>query len=545
MLVAKWFYMKPTPLCLLTIRPQAHSGITRRAPTQHILDAVRRIAYRQSPERAGDSKTMKYPTPELLVTGGDARIAIDPATGANKYNCSPQPAPALLAYGSSTASTISAEAFAAVEEYCDYIGKDQNSANPAATYKRELQNIRNEFLDLYGFKPAQAPEIIFAASGTDLHLITSQLAAAGSPLAIIGLEAAETGNGVPNALAGKHFSSSAPSGDKLIIGKQLENSLTIEVMQIAARDDSGNLRGNKEIDRELQQMAENAIAKNMRVLIILTDVSKTGLIIPSPAAVVSLYQRWKGKIEVLVDACQFRLSPETLRSYIEHNFMVALTGSKFFTGPTFSAALLVPKNLSERFRSQKIPKALNQYSCRAEWPDDWTARNSLPDNANYGLLLRWHAAMYEMQQFHSLPEGAVGEFVHNFAAAIKYKLNSETCFELLATAELERHPLSQNKNWDAAPTIFPFLLRHKNGEYLNREETENIYKLLRKNVNDQPIEIGQPVICGARDNILISAVRLCLSSRLIVAALSAKGRGGKAVIAETIAVLDKIKELLA
>jgi len=40
---------------------------------------------------------------------------LDPRSAANKYGCPPQPAPAFAAFGSSTASTISAGAFAAAD----------------------------------------------------------------------------------------------------------------------------------------------------------------------------------------------------------------------------------------------------------------------------------------------------------------------------------------------------------------------------------------------------------------------------------------------
>jgi hypothetical protein len=44
---------------------------------------------------------------------------------------------------------------------------------------------------------------------------------------------------------------------------------------------------------------------------------------------------------------------------------------------------------------------------------------------------------------------------------------------------------------------------------------------------------------GSRDGVPVSALRLCVSSRLIVDAVSPKGRGAEAVIGEALAVLDK------
>src|SRR5512140_3009025 len=48
------------------------------------------------------------------------------------------------------------------------------------------------------------------------------------------------------------------------------------------------------------------------------------------------------RVQVVVDACQMRLGRPRLRKYLDRGCMVIVTGSKFFTGPPFSVALLVP-----------------------------------------------------------------------------------------------------------------------------------------------------------------------------------------------------------
>jgi len=47
------------------------------------------------------------------VSGGDSRIALDPASGLNRYLCPPTPDAWLVCLGSCTASPISPEGFAA------------------------------------------------------------------------------------------------------------------------------------------------------------------------------------------------------------------------------------------------------------------------------------------------------------------------------------------------------------------------------------------------------------------------------------------------
>src|SRR5687768_10919209 len=59
------------------------------------------------------SESYESAATELMTTGGDARICLDPVTGLNRYHSAPRPTE-VLAYASSTANDISAPAFAHV-----------------------------------------------------------------------------------------------------------------------------------------------------------------------------------------------------------------------------------------------------------------------------------------------------------------------------------------------------------------------------------------------------------------------------------------------
>ena len=48
-----------------------------------------------------------------LVSGGDERLALDPASGLNRYLCPPSPAPGMVCLSSCTASPISDRSFQA------------------------------------------------------------------------------------------------------------------------------------------------------------------------------------------------------------------------------------------------------------------------------------------------------------------------------------------------------------------------------------------------------------------------------------------------
>ena len=459
------------------------------------------------------------PLETLLASGGDARI-MRGATGANKYGCFSVPHPELLSYGSCTASTISKTGFAtaaALYERLEY-----------TTYARELHRMRGELIMLCGLTTLPGLDIIFGASGTDLHLFAAQLLCADAPLRIIMAEAAETGSGVPAALDGCHFSNCTALGGAVTPGEPAGPAGDVEVVEVQCRLDNGDLRPATLIDSEVEMLAVDAVAKGWRVLLVLTDLSKTGLIIPSLACALKLKQRFPDRLDILVDACQFRLSKATIRTYLEQDFLLAMTGSKFVTGPAFSAALLVPQAMTERLRGRALPSTLSLYSARADWPESWTAHSNLPNVANYGLLLRFEAALAELRAFHSLSETNIRAFLETFASAIQKRLHDDPFFEPLSTQDIDRQSLVGQGSWDRVPTIFPFLMRRESGVLLNKDEMRKIYELMMA----AGCQLGQPVACGA--------LRLCVDMRLIAGALS---RGGEAVIDGAMRVLDRAAEL--
>ena len=505
-------------------------------------------------------------TEQLLAEGGDARIALDPVTGLNKYGCPPHPDLQLLALGSSTASVISESGFAAADQLRNRLLPLLETETAATIYAREMQRARSDLLQLCELADLPDIAVTFASSGTDLHLITAQYVSVSDskPMLAVMMGAAETGSNVATALSGRHFSSRAASGCATTEGTPIAGSAVIEVAKIPIRLSDGRPRPTSEVDAEVTALTEAAAAKGQRVLLILIDQSKTGMIAPGPACAADLKRRLPDNVDVLIDACQFRISPSTLRTYLQQDFMVALTGSKFVGGPTFSAALLIPPSTAQRLKAHPLPPALSAYSSRADWPSDWAAAEGLGHAANFGLLLRWEAALQELRTFRAVPQAAITHFLTTFANAIRQRLVSDPCFEPLPVPPLNRSPLIEPDNWDHLPTIFPFLLFHtiNNTEKLplSHEETGQVYHWLQCDLAQQPgfdiaglngqtaslrCQLGQPVACGIRNGIAVSALRICVSARMIVDATSQNGQGITAVIAQALAALDKTAFLAA
>ncbi len=501
-------------------------------------------------------------TAQLLTDGGDVRIRLDGQSGLNQYGCPPYPDASLVALGSSTASVISGQGFAAADRLRDRLLSWAACEPAASAYARELDRIRDELKRFCGIPDLSGVDVVFAASGTDAHLIAAQIVdhAVEAPLCAIMVEAAETGSGVAAALSGRHFSRRTALGALVSEAMPLtERTIVVEVVSI--RLANGCPRPSAEVDAEIVMIASAALAQGQHVLLTLVDVSKTGLIAPSPTCVAALYQAYPEQLTVLVDACQFRISPATLRAYLHCGYMVAITGSKFMTGPSFSGALLLPPVVTQRVR--QLPASLLDYSAAADWPLRWQDCG-LNVVANDGLLLRWEAALTEMRAFYAMPAVQVGEFLQKFAEAILHRLQCDPLFQLLPGTQVDRGSLAVASSWDSLPTIFPFLLYHAGSGPrrvpLNREETAAVYYRLQQDLSHeqdhfdgrapaalraQRFQLGQPVLCGSRDGVPVSALRLCVSARSVVSAMGPPaGLGVAGVIAQAMAALDKIAWLI-
>ena len=488
-----------------------------------------------------------------LVSGGDERLDCDPVSGLNMYGYGPAPRPGDLAFGSSTASTISAAAFAAVESYYAELAREMEAGSPAAIYDREIGQVRDDLLRLLGLSQTAEPRIdtILATSGTDIHLFSAALLAGEDErsLMTITLMGNETGSGVMMAASGRHFMSRVSSEQTVGKGEELRQGDATRNATIAVRNKDGSLRPDSEVEDELRGLIELARAAGLRCLLVVTDVSKTSLLAPSLGAVMRLKERFGTMLDIMIDACQFRLSAATIRAYLSRGFMVAVTGSKFLAGPIFSGALLCPPQISERFRSLMLPAALADYCGKAEWPEGWIARDALPGRANLGLLLRWKAALFELERFVGVPEDRVTAVLSAFAEAVSHRLAIDPAFEPLQSRRLDRSELwgvSSDLRWDEIPTVFSFYLRNcADGVMLTAPEMAAVYKDLAVEVDEiASVRLGQPVRRADFGEVPASALRICLSAALVVAA-SKSDEALAALIAQAMRVLDRTAEVAA
>jgi hypothetical protein len=498
------------------------------------------------------------PAEHLMGIGGDTRLRLDPATGLNVYGCSPRPRPWAVTFASSTASSVSERGYDGAEQARRRVLVEAARHGAAESQHRAVRRIKDEIRRHYGL--TDAVEIVLAPSGTDGELSALAVALLGgeAPLANILIAPEETGSGVPLAATGRHFATLTARGVAVEKGALIAGFPSgIELEAVAIRGAQGAMRRDSAIAADCAAAAARALAAGRRVLLHVLDVSKTGVRAPGDIPYAD-----HADVDIVVDACQARLSAESLRRYLERDFMVLITGSKFFTGPPFAGALLLPPRFAARFAGPRaLAPGLGDYFGRFDWPAG-PAAAGLPAEANTGLACRWAAALAEMAAFAAVPDAEIIAVLRQFGQRVRTGIKANPDLVLHESPHAMRRDAAAR--WDDLPTVFTFSLLAPGDPRapLGPEDARLVYELLNSDLSDAlpPVlskterhlaalrcHIGQPVPLRDGDGIA-GALRLCAGARLVSgepsrAALEPAQRlAGE--IADSLAVLDKISLIL-
>lgn len=471
------------------------------------------------------------PLDTLLVSGGDARLALDPRDRVNAYGCAASPEPEIWNFASSTASTISQAAYDRAALAREELVHKSLFDEVEIAFDRRCEDMRDELRGHFQLPPRV--DVVFSPSGTDsqLHALFLARAVLGAPPVTIVVGADQTGSGTPQTARGHHFSAMTASGiavrkDAAIAG------LACDSIMVPLRDAASGIAMRTDADAAVMRAIEDSLAQGRRVLLHIMDSSKLGWRAPSAACLDEIARRWPRKVQIVVDACQARLGRRRLRSYLDRGYMVLTTGSKFFGGPAFSGALLVPKGLSRSTdRIEGIAPGFFDYAGRCDWPLAWTAlRSRFERRPNFGQWLRWEAALAEIGSYYAVPGAFRAKALAELAAGIDSMI--------ALSPSLRAVPASvDNADADdeefAQRTIFPFILL-RNGRPVSIADTSAVHRALARDMNDdvdgsaadrqvaaQRCLVGQPVRLEQPEGAPQAALRLCVGARLVTDAWSA------------------------
>ncbi|MFL6843632.1 MAG: hypothetical protein ACJ8ER_01985 [Allosphingosinicella sp.] len=426
----------------------------------------------------------------LMTTGGDSRIVLAPETGLNRYHSAPRPSQ-VLAYASSTANDISAEAFAHVEAVLAEAGS--GISGPA--YADRLEALRGRLRSAYSL--TGDVDIVFAPSGTDLEYVALACAAgrASGGTHNILLGADEVGSGCIHSAFGRYFATETALGVPTRPGDPVPGlgDTHVEMVDVPVRDPHGRARPSAEIAERMDESIAAAVRAGRHVLVHVVHGSKTGLILPALDDIDRLRAAHGGAITLVVDACQARITSPAIVDYLERDSIVFITGSKFMGGPPFSGIALVPR----RFREQSLALAegLATIFRRGEWPVAWPGAGALDDSANPGLLLRLEAATFELERFQRLPLGEVERVVLGFHQAVR-----EEIIEKIPAHRVAPYPPGEKETADTHPIEMRTLSTLDLSEFAPGGATFEDSTRWHEALLAHGVRLGQPVKCVKLDD---------------------------------------------
>jgi hypothetical protein len=485
-----------------------------------------------SPLRSASASAMAglfAPLDRLLCSGGDPRLTINPASGLNEYGCQPCPCPQTLSFSSSTATSISQRAYDRAQGARDGLMQSAIAVGMEEAFDARIEVLRSELRKLLSLSRANA-DVVFSPSGTDSQLQALFLARAllGPAMTTVVVAADQTGSGTVHTARGCHFAASTANGSRVRKGEPIAG-LSHGVDSIALRlfDETGQGRPQSAMDSLVLDAVERSVMNGSNVLLQIMDSSKFGLRAPSEKCLEEIAARWPRQVQIVVDACQMRLGRGRLRNYLDRGYWVIITGSKFFTGPPFSGALLIPSILTPDIDSASdIPSGFFEYFCRSDWPQDWPSlRSHFPIRMNLGQWLRWEAALEEIGTYFRVPAKFRLAALTAFREGVEGIIGSSPSLLLLPPQHQAEHTGAEDEEM-AQRTIFPFVVRRDNLT-LSLEDCRTLYRSLARGAasddrqtEPRPCLIGQPVVLGRAEYHPAAALRISAGARLVSEAFS-------------------------
>ena len=374
---------------------------------------------------------------------------------------------------------------------------------------------RRRLRQLFELEPATP--IALLPSGTDaVYLVSSIALRSASHVHHVVVGASELGGGTMKAARGQAISHVAPFGEA-VVGAPVEGlAARCSAEPVYLRTDEGHRLEPAQVD-EMVADRVRAAAERLQGPIVLHLVahSKTGLRAPSASLCVRLKEELGDRLLVMVDAAQGRLAPRDVRHSLDLGFLVLFTGSKFYSGPPFSCALVVPDSLA--VDPGPLAPGLSDWFSRSDLPTPWAqARASLREPCNPGLSLRWEAALAEIEAYHQLqPRHRAGVY-HTFSGAVYEAFGPSEIIEV----DVPMPPVHQLVTaLGAYPSVFGFTVQGPEG-LLTAPQLRRLHAMLDTDLGAQAsvlggaYHLGQPVALGPPDDDGPAILRVALGARL-------------------------------
>lgn len=496
----------------------------------------------QNPLRLGEKasrnradRVLNESLESLLVSGGDDRMTVSARTGLNKYGCAPRIRDA-VPFGSCTASSPILLGLEGARVYLERLRLAARSGGePAVDQEAEtlLEETRQRLLAELELDGTDI-EVVFSPSGTDAEYVALALARGGTTQAITNIVAgpSEVGGGTTYAAAGRHFNRLVPAGHERTVGEPIDTELgaSVRVRTIDLRTEEGVMRDNETLDAVATRQVEETLRDGSRVMLHVVAHSKTGAHAPSLTCVEALRERFGDRVTIMIDAAQGRLSRHGLRDALTRGYLVMFTGSKFYGGPAFSGALFVPRELWPSTTGlNRLSSGFSDYYTAPELPPEWEQlRSSLPTPPNLGLVLRWGAALAQVESYYKCNPASRLAILRLWESEVPRLMGASPVVRLFPVEPVQDPDV--DRLLESKTTVFPFFLKRREATNpLTKVELWRVFHWLNRdisgllpNLNEgqkavlaREIHVGQPVLLTGEADRERSVLRLALGAPLV------------------------------
>lgn len=493
---------------------------------------IANVAFRDAERGADGLRELFLPLDHLLVRGGDPRLMLDLGSGRNNYGCSPRPSPECFSFASSTASAISERAYRRAEAACEGLMGSAIRVGLTEAFDTRLEQMREELRAHLGLCSRDV-DVAFSPSGTDaqLHALFVARSLLGGALTTIIVSADQTGSGTAFTARGRHFAGTTASARQIEKNAPI-TGLSCDSVALPLLDPATDaVKAHANADQVVLDAVDRVVAEGGVVLLQILDSSQFGWRAPSDACLEEIATRWPDRVQVVVDACQMRLGRARLKTYLGRGYIVLISGSKYFGGPAFSGALLLPAAASRALKqNREVAPGLLDYTSRSDWPRGFVAlRNHLESRVNLGQWLRWEAALEEIGTYYRIPDAFRARALKELGETI----------ETLIMLSPSLRPVQSGTGGSAADdeefvqaTIFPFTVNGPRGPLseaecrsLCQDLARDIGEVTRHSDADREIAarhclIGEPARIERNVEHPAAVLRLCVGARQVIEAWS-------------------------
>lgn len=413
----------------------------------------------------------------LLTSGGDERNFLL-NDGLNRYYVNPLKDSHAFNRGSCTCNVLNPEVHSGVYDLYEKIKTGEISfVDARAGQKIRLKKMMGELGEV-DF------DFFFAPSGSDLcyyPILFSSLLYPDKPIMNIVTCMEEIGTGSLFSNRGLFHGEYTQVSANVGKGTPLNSDIRIDFRPFQARDAEGNILEHKNQIKDLIRKHEN----DYSIIANFVIGSKSGI----EDNIEIIEEMRAHKVIWVVDLCQLRTTPELVKSLLKLNCCLMITGSKFYQSPPFSGAMLVPGFYLNALKSKRENLGFDRIFTKYDFPSDLALRESFSDFENVGLLLRWEAAILEMEKLSLLEERRINYVITKWNMVVVERLNASSHFELLIDQ------IKTNKS------IISFKVRRPQGGFYGPDDLKRLHKHIALSEFEFPngynkVLIGQTVECG-------------------------------------------------